>query len=675
MTRILHLWGLLFFSLLVTGIARAETVRLEPGQGIGDLKPHLVYESDPTASLADILNRFRSGKFSPTLKASLLETNYAPEAWAAVEIVNATLNDGRAPDPFVLTIDLPLVSELDAYVIRESGFTESLISYSIFEPFAPEDHSVTRLRTPVFDIAPQERVTLLVNFKFGPFQSFKMALETPVELEASAFASGITHTAFYAFTISCLIFFFGFHLAMKNWIGMLYAVQFGLGLAFIAYIDGLWFRFFFPDRPELQSPTGFFLLFSLSGLGFVISGRSVATAGRETRLSIGLTALSALSIAGFGLSFFSPGTYVAFFGYLLLALMFISVFLAGRSWRRSEGAADVSSELVSAFGTVLVVGLIALMVVGLETEILPVASTVKGIFSCLLIATMTGLTAHIVALRHKHANAVQAEIAALEAEAKRSRELLVAERNYTHARDLASLRQRQLATASHDLKQPITSLRLSFDHLADHMEPPVRQRLAEAFDYMEALSNSYLAETAPRNDGTETAESSDPTGEEDQAQKDIAITRAEPAETESYELSLVLDTVQQMFGEEAISKGLKLRRVTSTRKTAVPPMVLMRIASNLVSNAVKYTEKGKVLIGVRNRGQSLELCVLDTGPGLTETEQQTFLKAYQKGSTSSGHGLGLSVCHDLAREHGLAFTCQSVKGRGTQFRLSLPASS
>ncbi len=645
--------------------------RARPGDC--DLKPHLVYESDPSASLADILNRFRSGKFSPTLKASLLETNYAPEAWAAVEIVNATLNDGRAPDPFVLTIDLPLVSELDAYVIRESGFTESLISYSIFEPFAPEDHSVTRLRTPVFDIAPQERVTLLVNFKFGPFQSFKMALETPVELEASAFASGITHTAFYAFTISCLIFFFGFHLAMKNWIGMLYAVQFGLGLAFIAYIDGLWFRFFFPDRPELQSPTGFFLLFSLSAR-FVISGRSVATAGRETRLSIGLTALSALSIAGFGLSFFSPGTYVAFFGYVLLALMFISVFLAGRSWRRSE-ARHMSAR--NWFQPLAPCWSLAdcLMVVGLETEILPVASTVKGIFSCLLIATMTGLTAHIVALRHKHANAVQAEIAALEAEAKRSRELLVAERNYTRARDLASLRQRQLATASHDLKQPITSLRLSFDHLADHMEPPVRQRLAEAFDYMEALSNSYLAETAPRNDGAETAESSDPTGEEDQTQKDIAITRAEPAETESYELSLVLDTVQQMFGEEAISKGLKLRRVTSTRKTAVPPMVLMRIASNLVSNAVKYTEKGKVLIGVRNRGQALELCVLDTGLGLTETEQQTFLKAYKKGSTSSGHGLGLSVCHDLAREHGLAFTCQSVKGRGTQFRLSLPASS
>jgi signal transduction histidine kinase len=675
MTRNLHLWVFLFFSLLVTGLARAETVRLEPGQGIGDLKPHLVYESDPSASLADILNRFRSGAFSPTLKASLLGTNYAPEAWAAVEIYNATLNDGRAPDPFILTVELPLVSELDAYVIRESGFTENLINYSIFEPFAPEDHSVTRLRTPVFQIAPQERITLLVNFKFGPFQSFKMALETPVELEASAFASGITHTAFYAFTISCLIFFFGFHLAMKNWIGMLYALQFGLGLAFIGYIDGLWFRFFFPDNPELQSPIGFFLLFALSGVGFVISGRSLVQNRRETRLSIALTAMAALPVAGFVLSFFSPGTYVAFFGYVLLALMFVSVFLAGRRWRRAEGAAHLSGELISAAGTLLVVGLIALMVVGLEAEILPVATTVKGIFSCLLIATMTGLTTHIVALRHKHANAVKAEIKALEAEAKRSRELLVAERNYTRARDLASLRQRQLATASHDLKQPITSLRLSFDHLADHMEPPVRQRLAEAFDYMEALSNSYLKETAPRNAETEPEDLPDQKAGDEPVQTDGRMTRAEPAETESYELSLVLDTVQQMFGEEAISKGLKLRRVTSSRKTAVPAIVLMRIASNLVSNAVKYTETGKVLIGVRNRGQTVDLCVLDTGPGLTRAEQESFLKAYEKGSSSRGHGLGLSVCHDLAREHGLAFTCQSVKGRGTQFRLTLPASN
>jgi signal transduction histidine kinase len=680
MTNFLRLLGLLLLGLSFSAAARADIVRLQPGQGIAELKPYLVYESDPRASLGEILRRFRDGRFSQSLEASMLETNYAPEAWAAVEIVNATLDDGRAPDPFVLTIDLPLVSEVDAYVIRESGFTENLINYSIFEPFVPEDHSVTRLRTPVFQIAPQESVTLLVNFKFGPFQSFKMALETPVELEASAFASGVTHTAFYAFTISCLVFFFGFHLAMKNWIGLLFALQFTIGLAFIAYIDGIWFRFLFPDNPDLQSPTGFFLLYALSGVGFIIAGRSLAKGGNETPLSIGLTGLAGLSLAGFAFSLYSPGTYAALFGYGLIALMLLSTFVASTFWRKNEGAIHIAGMAVSALGTLLVIILLAMTLIGLRAEIVPVSTAVKGIFSYLLIATMTGLTAHIINLRRRHADAVRAEMKALEAEARRSRELLVSERNYSRARDLASLRQRQLATASHDLKQPITSLRLSFDNLAVHMEPAVRQRLKEAFDYMEALSNSYLAETTPEPaDGSspdeaeklDLRENSGGTGvEAESAQPNVAASVTE--DTEPYEISLLLETVHQMFAEEAVSKGLQLRRVSSRRKISVPPLVLMRILSNLVSNAVKYTERGKVLVGVRNRGGALELCVLDTGSGLTASELRQYAEEYSKGSNSQGHGLGLSVCFDLARKNGLALSCLSEKGKGSQFRLTVP---
>ncbi|MEL7529242.1 MAG: hypothetical protein AAFN16_25990, partial [Pseudomonadota bacterium] len=295
----------LFFAMTALVGARAETVFLAPGQGVADLKEQLTYFSDPSKSLGDVLTLYRAGAFGPDLQTTMLEWNYAPEAWAGVEILNDTIDDGRGADPFVLVVDLPLVSEVDVYLIRESGFTEALIDYSIFEPFKADDHSVTRLRTPVFEIAPQEQVILLVNFKFGPFQSFRMALETPSELEASAFASGISHTAFYAFCISSLVFFFGFHLAMKNGIGMLYAIQFTVGLALIAYIDGLWFRFFYPGRPDLQSAIGFFLLFALSGTGFLISGRSVkGVDGGETRLSVGLSALSLLSVAGFIVSLY-----------------------------------------------------------------------------------------------------------------------------------------------------------------------------------------------------------------------------------------------------------------------------------------------------------------------------------------------------------------------------------
>lgn len=667
MTSSLRLVLSLFFCLAALAAGRAETVFLEPGRGVADLKASLTYHSDPSKSLGDIVKHYREGQFSPDLDTTMLEWNYAPEAWAAVEILNATLDDGRGSDPFVLVIDLPLVSEVDAYLIRESGFTEGLINYSIFEPFVAEDHSVTRLRTPVFDIEPQEEVLLLVNFKFGPFQSFRMALETPAELEASAFASGITHTAFYAFCISSLVFFFGFHLAMKNWIGMLSSAQFGVGLALIAYVDGLWFRFFYPDNPDVQAPVGFFLLFALSGVGFVISGRSVRDKSGETRLSLALTSLSLLSVLGYAISFYSHGPYTALFGYVLLVMMFIAIFAASLLWRRNYGAIHVTGVLISGAGILFGLFLVGLLVVGSRAEIIPVSTAIKGVFSVLLIATMTGLTAHIINLRRQHSKAVQAELSALEAEARRSQELLVAERNYSRARELASLRQRQLATASHDLKQPIMSLRMNVDSLASGMEPEVRARLKEAFDYIEALSNDYLRQTTPEDTGQAGGDEF-AAGDGISDDRDV-VNRIEP---EAYEISLVLDTVFQMFKEEAVSKGVELRRVLSGKRIAVPPLIVMRIVSNLVSNAVKYTEAGKVLFGVRSKGTDLKLCVLDTGAGMDQTEIAVFAEAYRKGARSEGHGLGLSVCYELARDNGMTLSCTSQKNQGTRFTLTIP---
>jgi signal transduction histidine kinase len=112
--------------------------------------------------------------------------------------------------------------------------------------------------------------------------------------------------------------------------------------------------------------------------------------------------------------------------------------------------------------------------------------------------------------------------------------------------------------------------------------------------------------------------------------------------------------------------------VDSSLCVRTSPIVLMRIMSNLVSNAVKYTHRGKVLIGVRRSGVKAVLCVADTGPGMSENDLARFREAYQKGESSEGHGLGLSVCFDLARQHGLELAVNSVPGRGTQFRLGVP---
>ena len=134
----------------------------------------------------------------------------------------------------------------------------------------------------------------------------------------------------------------------------------------------------------------------------------------------------------------------------------------------------------------------------------------------------------------------------------------------------------------------------------------------------------------------------------------------------------MLHTVGEMFREEAVSKGLELRVASGGGTVHASPLAVMRIISNLVSNAVKYTEQGGVLIGGRRRGSGAEIVVVDTGPGMTSEELQRFSESYQKGEASEGTGLGLSICYGLARAGDLDLAVRSAPGRGTCFRLRLP---
>jgi signal transduction histidine kinase len=310
--------------------------------------------------------------------------------------------------------------------------------------------------------------------------------------------------------------------------------------------------------------------------------------------------------------------------------------------------------------------------VAMATGVMPaprllVADMAKIIFAVTLLATMTSLTVHIIGLRRRHAQAVELQIAALEEEAMRSQELLVAEQNYARARDLASLRQKQLATASHDLKQPLASLRMTFATLAEDTRPEVAHRLNEALAYLEDLSAEYLRETTSSAqdhaaDGADAADQPAPA--------------PEAVEGEIYDLSIILETVQRMFNEEAISKGLQLRVVPTSLRIAVPAIVMMRIVSNLASNAVNYTERGRVLIGVRRRQADDRMWaaieVIDTGPGISAPDLERLFDPYEKGEQSRGHGLGLAVCRELAAQNGLSLTVDSEPGRGTCMRLLVP---
>lgn len=127
-----------------------------------------------------------------------------------------------------------------------------------------------------------------------------------------------------------------------------------------------------------------------------------------------------------------------------------------------------------------------------------------------------------------------------------------------------------------------------------------------------------------------------------------------------------------MFSKRADEKGLKLRRRSCAGDVHAPPIQLMRIVNNLVSNVVEHTAKGGVLVAARRRERHMLIQIYDTGPGMTDEDIRVFAERRQKSAVSGGDGLGLAICFELARQSGFALTVRSKQGKGTVFSLEVP---
>ncbi len=637
--------------LAATGVEREIT--LTAGQTKVALDARLQFHLEGGEPLAEKIRLFLDGAFDPSLAEAARDGAPYQPVWGAVTLINGTPDDGREGDPWHVASEIFGLVALDLFVIRDSGLTETILSYDARAPFDQSEYNGVRLRSSAFLLAPEESALLMAKMAFGPVASADLMLETPVEMDAQSFFSGISLTAFYAFSLSCLLFFFGFSLSMRSSVGVGYSALLMLGLALVAYQDGLSFRFLYPNAPAAHVPVGIAILFALSAAGFWVAGHSVDATSDRHRLASGFRRAGLLFAVAIPLTLVVAAEIMAPVSYIAAVLMFGAHAVAVLNWRRVEGRFTTVMRALSWVCAAAAAALVVLLFAGRLGGAVDPGILIKALYAVIGGWIIFGVTIALVDLRRQHAEATEGALTAARREADATRDLLETEQNYNRARDLAALRQRQLATASHDLKQPIMSLRLTMDSITKGQDPAVRDRLTEAFDYMESLSAGYLDETTP-DDAAETPPS-----------------EAEPQEQEPYPLNLIFDTVAQMFREEAISKGVNLRKVACSARTDAPVMAIMRIISNLVSNAVKYTTEGKVLLGARRRPDGLDILICDTGVGMTNAQIAEFTSAYRKGAQSDGTGLGLSICFELAEANGLHLSVRSTPGEGSVFTLWL----
>jgi signal transduction histidine kinase/CheY-like chemotaxis protein len=227
----------------------------------------------------------------------------------------------------------------------------------------------------------------------------------------------------------------------------------------------------------------------------------------------------------------------------------------------------------------------------------------------------------------------------------------------TRQLELANLaKSRFLAAASHDLRQPLHALGLFVAQLHGRVRANERRRIVARIDAalsaMNELFNALL----------------------DISKLDAGVLT--PSITE-FPVAKLLERVDTTFTGAAREKGLSLRVVSNSAWVCSDFILLERVVFNLVSNAVRYTSSGGVLVGCRKRGAKLQIEVWDTGPGVPQDQQHNiFGEFYRLGAPGddgrSGLGLGLAIVDRLCRllDHSVRLT--STLGKGSCFCVTVP---
>jgi len=119
--------------------------------------------------------------------------------------------------------------------------------------------------------------------------------------------------------------------------------------------------------------------------------------------------------------------------------------------------------------------------------------------------------------------------------------------------------------------------------------------------------------------------------------------------------------------------GLQLRVVGTQRRVRSDRRLLSHILQNLIGNALKYTERGRVLVGCRSRGNAIAIEVHDTGIGISPDQLDRIFEEFHRIDVgrADGFGLGLAIVKRMADVLGHRLTVQSIPGKGTRFAIEM----
>ncbi|WP_343313566.1 PAS domain-containing hybrid sensor histidine kinase/response regulator [Brucella sp. BE17] len=274
-----------------------------------------------------------------------------------------------------------------------------------------------------------------------------------------------------------------------------------------------------------------------------------------------------------------------------------------------------------------------------------------------IVATYTNVTAEVEAdlMRQKAAEMLEQRVADRTAELTHVNQELAKARADAEEANLG--KTRFLAAAGHDILQPLNAARLYSTALSEKLGASqmseFTRNIDSSLEAVEAILGMVL--DISRLDTSS-------------LKPDISVFR----------LDKLMNQITTDFTPLARKKGLELRVVPSRVVVRTDRNMLRRLIQNLVSNSIKYSRNGGILLGVRRRGDHIDLQVIDTGIGIPKNKLKLVFREFTRLDEgireAEGLGLGLSIVDRIARLLSFPLSVASVPGKGTSFTLSMTPS-
>ena len=534
------------------------------------------------------------------------------------------------------------------YVVRDDGRIDTVEDLTPQSAFSERPIAFPQLVAP-FDLDASEKATVLIRYVSGGSSEAKMTLNSRENFELQTTQITAKKFVFYGMmtimVVAALIAF----LVLRRAVFPAYAAYAGSILMYIVHADGTGFQYLWPNAPWFNTNASLVWGSSFIIFGAVYTRLFLETAKYHPIMNKVLYAVIATAV---GLDIYALfDTQMAKKLMVLFALISIVACISA-----GVVAAMKRFKMVRFFMFAWIGGAFAALLMTVQHWIgLDISQEQQLDFMRLVMVLDAALMGLAIADRYLQERALRQaalheNLAQTRENLDLSRRLQALENRYAEAEEAARDRDIVAQNALHDLRQPLNALRLTVNSITGDGNNVEGWATAEAsLDYLENLLTEQ-----------------------------VSINAEKPAVTEMISLPELLSTIHAMFVEDAQQKDMKLILEGDTPKVDVPALQVMRILSNLIANAIKYSSEGSIHLKAVRTGDTIRVEVRDQGPGLTQQEFQLAIKRevrLERNSQSvEGQGFGLAIANDLAQSLEFDLELVTPNSRGAAISLSIPVS-